>query len=254
MSKTLRGPQIRSIRVREEAICANTSTSRASPALLFPDWTILQDHSTDVEQAEKYTTGCWPIPTPGRSILSNYDIIDEQLKGNTICGAKPKPGVSIVWQAMRNAQRRIYLFDDNIGPEEFCRFLQILKQREKRHDALPIKFLLLTNLANKETKSTISQLYNYVESCFSKTQLTVLPTKMNHFLYIHDRFALIDDAVWHFGATIGAMHRSYNAFSGPWYDKNNAMSKFFHFLAKAFATKAYIGVPFESNEEENGKR
>ena len=39
----------------------------------------------------------------------------------------------------------------------------------------------------------------------------------------HDRFALVDNAIWHFGAAVGAMHKSINAFSGPWLDKDNSM-------------------------------
>lgn len=33
---------------------------------------------------------------------------------------------------------------------------------------------------------------------------------------VHDRFALIDDELWHFGATVGGAHRSINAYSRGW--------------------------------------
>jgi len=36
---------------------------------------------------------------------------------------------------------------------------------------------------------------------------------------LHDRFALLGDSLWHFGASAGAMHTNINAYSGPWSDK-----------------------------------
>ena len=34
--------------------------------------------------------------------------------------------------------------------------------------------------------------------------------------FLHDRFAVVDDALWHFGATVGGGHPNLNAASGPW--------------------------------------
>lgn len=34
--------------------------------------------------------------------------------------------------------------------------------------------------------------------------------------FLHDRFAVVDDALWHFGATVGGGHPGLNAASGPW--------------------------------------
>ncbi|EJM18911.1 hypothetical protein PMI21_01882 [Pseudomonas sp. GM18] len=39
---------------------------------------------------------------------------------------------------------------------------------------------------------------------------------INKFPYIHDRFAIIDDELWHFGATVGGFHRHVNAASRGW--------------------------------------
>lgn len=33
---------------------------------------------------------------------------------------------------------------------------------------------------------------------------------------IHDRFAIIDNELWHFGATVGGFHRDVNAVSRGW--------------------------------------
>lgn len=36
------------------------------------------------------------------------------------------------------------------------------------------------------------------------------------FPYLHDRFAIVDGALWHFGATVGGGHPGLTAASGPW--------------------------------------
>ena len=36
------------------------------------------------------------------------------------------------------------------------------------------------------------------------------------FPFLHDRFAIIDGALWHFGATVGGGHSDLTAVSGPW--------------------------------------
>lgn len=40
--------------------------------------------------------------------------------------------------------------------------------------------------------------------------------KGREFPFLHDRFAVVDDALWHFGATVGGGHAGVNAASGPW--------------------------------------
>ena len=45
--------------------------------------------------------------------------------------------------------------------------------------------------------------------------------------FLHDRFAVVDNALWHFGATVGGGHPSLNAASGPWSAKDTRAVKFF---------------------------
>jgi hypothetical protein len=39
---------------------------------------------------------------------------------------------------------------------------------------------------------------------------------VNCILEVHDRFAIVDSELWHFGATVGGAHRSINAYSRGW--------------------------------------
>jgi len=45
--------------------------------------------------------------------------------------------------------------------------------------------------------------------------------------YPHDRFALLDGELWHFGATAGGIHGNVNAFSYGWRDEDVKFSAFF---------------------------
>lgn len=47
------------------------------------------------------------------------------------------------------------------------------------------------------------------------------------FDYIHDRFAIVDDELWHFGATVGGFHASVNAASRGWSAVDSGAIAFF---------------------------
>ncbi|CAM4116163.1 hypothetical protein CR156_08750 [Stenotrophomonas lactitubi] len=44
---------------------------------------------------------------------------------------------------------------------------------------------------------------------------------------IHDRFAIVDDELWHFGATVGGFHRDVNAVSRGWNAQTHGAVQFF---------------------------
>lgn len=47
------------------------------------------------------------------------------------------------------------------------------------------------------------------------------------FDYVHDRFAIIDDELWHFGATVGGLHSQVNAVSRGWRASDHGAEEFF---------------------------
>ncbi|WP_405124401.1 hypothetical protein [Pseudomonas alloputida] len=82
---------------------------------------------------------------------------------------------------------------------------------------------------------------NYIEEAFEQLETTVteyrgrLGTPLNielsfalkDFDYVHDRFAIIDDELWHFGATVGGFHRDVNAASRGWSARSLGAIEFF---------------------------
>ena len=55
--------------------------------------------------------------------------------------------------------------------------------------------------------------------------------------FIHDRFAIIDDELWHFGATVGGFHSRVSAASRGWRAADHGAIKFFEEIWKAGAGK-----------------
>lgn len=45
--------------------------------------------------------------------------------------------------------------------------------------------------------------------------------------FLHDRFAVVDSALWHFGSTVGGGHRGLTAASGPWSATETLGQEFF---------------------------
>lgn len=47
------------------------------------------------------------------------------------------------------------------------------------------------------------------------------------FPFLHDRFAIVDDDLWHFGSTVGGGHPGLTAASGPWSASGTGAVEFF---------------------------
>ena len=47
------------------------------------------------------------------------------------------------------------------------------------------------------------------------------------FPFLHDRFAIVDGGLWHFGSTVGGGHPGLTAASGPWSATRTQAKKFF---------------------------
>ena len=49
----------------------------------------------------------------------------------------------------------------------------------------------------------------------------------HYFPFLHDRFAIVDDDLWHFGSTVGGGHPGLTAASGPWSASDTRAAEFF---------------------------
>ena len=70
---------------------------------------------------------------------------------------------------------------------------------------------------SEEWRQTLEDYRNWDRAGSDRTQV-YWSTRLDKdlFPYLHDRFAVVDGALWHFGSTVGGGHRGLTAASGPW--------------------------------------
>ena len=135
---------------------------------------------------------------------------DEILSGNTM-------GLRAFESAVMNALNRVLVLDphfDETGVEVLTPALSLSQAWDVR---------LLTSSSDLAGERR-NQLRNMLtESCNTDRvdgrQVEVLwstALQRGSFPYLHDRFAIIDGDLWHFGSTVGGGHRGLTAASGPW--------------------------------------
>ncbi|MCY4486025.1 MAG: hypothetical protein OXF11_02785 [Deltaproteobacteria bacterium] len=79
-----------------------------------------------------------------------------------------------------------------------------------------------------ELKDTLTQFRNMNRSGSDLAEVRWSSTLDRHrFPFLHDRFAIVDGALWHFGATVGGGHPGVTAASGPWSEAETRARHFF---------------------------
>lgn len=248
MKKKFRKPSLSFNQRKTSRPDSGNREQKSTPSLLFSAWSLSEAIGKDPEQFEKCRPNCWEYKKDLIAPLKAYDEIERQMANDSILGFRPTPGVLRFWNEMKKAKSHIYLYDNYVGNKEFCRILRVLMKRDQIPDAPTIRLLLITSQSKQVDKATLEAMLNSDEVSITKTHISILiiprplkTEKNSSMVDVHDRFALIDKEIWHFGAAIGAMHRSLNAFSGPWEDKDDEMKGFFHKLVEKFRNCGIIG-------------
>ena len=139
----------------------------------------------------------------------------------------PEPLAAFV-EAARNAQNRILVLDDYLfeppGDQSTQdRYKQILCWLPIALNANEIRFLTKAH-GRKEQQKEIRSLFNERVEAINKStprrvgmaKIEIRFTLGTKFPYVHDRFAIIDNELWHFGATVGGLHNLVNAATRGW--------------------------------------
>ena len=79
-------------------------------------------------------------------------------------------------------------------------------------------------------KQRTDAINNYRSHSHVKCNIKIKTNLSNGIDYLHDRFAIIDDELWHFGATVGGFHSSVNAVSRGWRASEHGAIDFFELL------------------------
>ena len=202
-------------------------SSQSAPSLLFSDLArpIRKQYEADtpIDEIEGETA---PIPLYFNLWQSRHKAF-KTIQSTRLSFNAGLPGSPLFWNEIKAAKERVYLIDKHIDQAAFLRILEVLKERESgNHNALSV--ILLTNPS--KSFNALKTIYEGFK--FSLTTVYVPRCDQCVIELMHDRFAVIDDAIWHFGATIGGMHECINAFSGPWTDPDGRMRQLIEHMSE----------------------
>lgn len=151
---------------------------------------------------------------------------------------QPNP-LATFGEAVSQAQDRVWIIDAHfLDPNKGSRqnrIDQILSWMiAPTFAANDIKFLT-ANHHSKETDNDLAkQFREYAEMISSsrskgatRCHIEVRFTLTQNFNYVHDRFAIIDDELWHFGATVGGFHSQVSAATRGWRASDHEAEEFF---------------------------
>jgi len=150
-------------------------------------------------------------------------------------GADPVAPLNAFIDAVAAAQERVFILDGYLFKPNGDRPLQ--PRIDQILDWLPITLeandvrLLTSSIGAPADKADITQQLcaraSEVNS-LTRYRLGTIQIEVKFTLqYVHDRFAIIDDELWHFGATVGGLHNEVNAASRGWnVDDHNAIQFF----------------------------
>lgn len=139
--------------------------------------------------------------------------------------------------AVRNAVERVLVVDEFFltpdgGQSPDDRILTILDWLHVGIEASDIRILTKKDDAVQEESLQLFQaraeeINTWQSRRLKQCDIFVNTNLKRKFDYIHDRFAIVDDELWHFGATVGGFHKSVNAASRGWSAEDSGAIKFF---------------------------
>lgn len=165
-------------------------TFHAEPELMWAS--IPEDYSTRESDTE---------------IAPKYPLI--KMRSKYYCSGQL--GLKAFWEKIASS-RRLWILDTHFGNEN----LIFLRDQLELAPALS-DFHLIT--AEREVRETFKSIKSILEE---KHRLTpgatfgVTEIDRHNFPYLHDRFAVTDDELWHFGGTVGCLQAAMTAVSRGW--------------------------------------
>lgn len=144
-------------------------------------------------------------------------------------------------QAVHNALERVWIIDPYLlipdkGADRDRRIQQVQAWFEHGFAGKDVR--ILTDATSdiephiiKEFRKTQDRI-NEPRKLQAALEIQVRFTLSKQFPYVHDRFAVIDDELWHFGATVGGLHQDVSAASRGWHVEEHRAIEFFELAWK----------------------
>lgn len=185
------------------------------PQLYFPSWKKPPkgDNDFDIKSIEGNSTKASSYGYWWKSYRAVYD---EMINRSGF-----SPGAPVFWSSFWGVSQSIVFLDLHLDLSNIRRILQALSERDRPQDGNQITAIMISLFENRQDMA-IGSLFREADAKWKRTEIAAFKLSREDKL-VHDRFALVDNNIWHFGAKIAAMHRELNAFSGPWEDEDNSM-------------------------------
>lgn len=156
---------------------------------------------------------------------------------NAIMARRKAPYVRLVEEfekAIGTAQQvwiidRHLFSEDGKNPDHSRRINKVVNWFRTEH-IQTVKILTGYHASQKEIEKAFEDLKQVVTEKRAKlgNPMTIaLSFALSDANCIHDRFAIIDNELWHFGATVGGFHRNVNAVSRGWNAETHNAVQFF---------------------------
>lgn len=154
--------------------------------------------------------------------------------------ASSPESLSAFRDAARTAQDRILILDDYLFKPKKGQALQ--SRYDKILDWFPDRLVandvrILTNAHRDESEhNSIHQKFAERAAAIndkSRNRVGIVTIQISFYLkrdfgYVHDRFAIVDDELWHFGATVGGLHEELSAATRGWDSEQHDALRFFN--------------------------
>lgn len=178
------------------------------------------------------------LPNGDSARFPDMNAIAERKNAN-----QPNPLATFV-KAFATAQERVWIIDKYFLEPEAGKESQQTRV-ETILDWMPIgsfsasDIRLITNShnthTNKEVDRNLAKQFQEHAECINsyrskgniQCQFELRCNLTNRFEYMHDRFAIIDDELWHFGATVGGFHSMVSAATRGWRASEHGAEEFF---------------------------
>ena len=144
------------------------------------------------------------------------------------------PGDSHFWKSLKSCSaNEIYFLDAHFSLKNLLRLCKVLKDMDRQRDRRLTDVCIY--MKKKNEWEGLKQKFDELKrggTRFEKITLTIYCLRPALSEKLHDRFALLGENLWHFGASAGAMHTDINAYSGPWHDRNGKCMEFMREVRK----------------------
>jgi hypothetical protein len=148
--------------------------------------------------------------------------------------ARPAEALETFLRAVRDAQDRVLIMDDFLFRDDnsggfHARLAQVMSWFPETLAAPDVRFLTAAPskpTERREIEQNVATRQLAINGRRNRQMNVVMQVRFE-FPYVHDRFAIIDDDLWHFGATVGGLHHQVNAVSHGWNIADHDAVKFF---------------------------